>query len=144
MDLGHWITSLELEGSEIPYGFIYKITCLNNCKHYIGKKQCKTIFKRKPLKGKRNKRHEERETDWRTYTSSSRELNEDIITFGKENFKFQILRYCNSKFELSYFEAKLQFEEEVLFREDYYNGIINLRLGRPKNANDYRTQNTSL
>ena len=53
-------------------------------------------------------------------------------------------RFCNSKFELSYFEAKLQFEEEVLLRDDYYNVIINLRIGRPKNANDYRSQDTSL
>jgi hypothetical protein len=113
---------------------------LCNSKQYIGKKQCKSILKRKPLKGKRNKRHEERETDWRTYTSSSRELNEDIIIYGKSNFKFEIIRICESKFELAYFETKLQFEEEVLFREDYYNGIINLRVGRPKNGNAYRLQ----
>lgn len=144
MGLGHWTTSLIVENDNIPYGFIYRITCLSNNKQYIGKKQCKTIFKRKPLKGKRNKRHEERETDWKIYTSSSRELNEDIITYGKENFKFEILRWCKSKFELSYFEAKLQFEEEVLFRDDYYNGIINLRIGRPKRGDDYRAQDTTL
>lgn len=144
MDLGHWITLVNTADGNIPYGFIYKITCLINLKSYIGKKQCKTIFKRKPLKGKRNKRHEERETDWKTYTSSSRELNEDITTYGKDNFKFEILRFCKSKFELSYFEAKLQFEEEVLFRDDYYNGIINLRISRPKNGNDYRLQNSTL
>lgn len=144
MDLGHWITLVNTIDEVVPYGFIYKITCLSNSKSYIGKKQCKTIFKRKPLKGKRNKRHEERETDWKTYTSSSRELNEDIVTYGKNNFKFEILRFCKSKFELSYFEAKLQFEEEVLFRDDYYNGIINLRIGKPKNGNDYRLQNSTL
>jgi hypothetical protein len=121
MDLGHWTTLLLMQESSVPYGFIYKITCLTNNKKYIGKKQCKTIFKRKPLKGKRNKRHEERETDWKTYTSSSRELNEDIIKYGKDNFIFEIIQCCDSKFALSYFEAKLQFEEEVLLKEDYYN-----------------------
>jgi hypothetical protein len=144
MDLGHWITLVNTADGNIPYGFIYKITCYTNSKSYIGKKQCKTIFKRKPLKGKRNKRHEERETDWKTYTSSSRELNEDIITYGKDNFKFEILRFCKSKFELSYFETKLQFEEEVLLRDDYYNGIINLRVGKPKNGNAYRSQITEV
>jgi len=139
MGLCHWITSLEITDDNIPYGFIYKITCLSNLRHYIGKKQCKTIFKRRPLKGKKNKRHEERETDWREYTSSSRELNEDIVTYGKDKFIFKIIKLCKSKFELSYFEAKLQFEEEALLRDDYYNGIINLRIGKPKNANDYRT-----
>ena len=144
MDLGHWTTSLPIKDNIVPFGFIYKITCNSNSKHYIGKKQCKTIFKRKPLKGKRNKRHEERETDWKTYTSSSRELNEDIITYGKESFIFEIIKLCESKFELSYFEAKLQFEEEVLLRDDYYNGIINLRVGKPKNGNAYRLQTTEV
>jgi hypothetical protein len=139
MDTGHWTTVLDLEEGKLPYGFIYKITCNCNSKSYIGKKQCKTIFKRKPLKGKKNKRHEERETDWKIYTSSSRELNEDIILHGKNNFKFEIIRLCESKFELAYFEAKIQFEEEVLLRDDYYNGIINIRLGKPKNGNAYRS-----
>ena len=103
MDLGHWTTLLDVTNGIVPYGFIYKITCLANSKAYIGKKQCKTIFKRKPLKGKRNKRHEERETDWKIYTSSSRELNEDIILHGKDKFIFEILRFCNSKFRLLFF-----------------------------------------
>lgn len=139
MDLGHWTTSFIVENDNIPYGFIYKITCLSNNRQYIGKKQCKTIFKRKPLKGKRNKRHEERETDWKTYTSSSRELNEDIITHGKDNFKFEILRCCESKAELTYFEIKLQLECDALLRDDYYNGIINCRLRRFKCSSSMET-----
>lgn len=132
MDLGHWNTSLIIEEDNIPYGFIYKITCVPNNKKYIGKKQCKSVLKRKPLKGKKNKRHEIIETDWKTYTSSSRELNEDILKYGKESFKFEILEFCDSKFALAYREAKIQFDEEVLLRNDYYNGIINLRVSKPK------------
>lgn len=132
MDLGHWITSLIIEEDNIPYGFIYQITCLPTGKKYIGKKQCKSVLKRKPLKGKKNKRHESIETDWRSYTSSSRELNEDILKYGKDNFEFKILELCDSKFALAYREAKIQFEKEVLLRNDYYNGIINLRVSKPK------------
>jgi hypothetical protein len=132
MDLGHWSTSLIIEEGNIPYGFIYKITCLTTNKKYIGKKQCQSVLKRRPLKGKKNKRHEIIETDWRVYTSSSRELNEDIVKYGKENFNFEILEICDSKFALAYSEAKIQFEEEVLLRNDYYNGIINLRVSKPK------------
>jgi len=128
---GHW-EGLILENQEPPYGFIYRITNLTNNKKYIGKKQCKTILKRPPLKGKKKKRHEVKETDWRTYTSSSRELNEDIEQIGKEQFKFEIIKICDSKWTLAYEEAKIQFEEEVLLRHDYYNGIINLRIGKRK------------
>jgi len=132
MDLGHWSTSLIIEEGITPYGFIYKITCLVTNKKYIGKKQCQSVLKRRPLKGMKNKRHEIIETDWKSYTSSSRELNEDIAKYGKENFKFEILELCDSKFALAYREAKIQFEEEVLLRDDYYNGIINLRVSKPK------------
>ena len=131
VDLGHWEGVLE-ESTDLPYGFIYKITNLTNDKKYIGKKQCKSIRKRPPLKGKKNKRHEKIETDWKTYTSSSNELNKDLEQLGKGSFKFEILRWCDSKWELSYYEARLQFKEEVLLRNDYYNGIINVRIGGRK------------
>ena len=131
VDLGHWEGVLE-ESTDLPYGFIYKITNLTNDKKYIGKKQCQSIRKRPPLKGKKNKRHEKIETDWKTYTSSSNELNKDLETLGKGSFKFEILRWCDSKWELSYYEARLQFKEEVLLRDDYYNGIINVRIGGRK------------
>jgi len=131
VDLGHWEGVLE-ESTDLPYGFIYKITNLTNDKKYIGKKQCQSIRKRPPLKGRKNKRHEKIETDWKTYTSSSNELNKDLETLGKDNFKFEILRWCDSKWELSYYEARLQFKEEVLIRNDYYNGIINVRIGGRK------------
>lgn len=131
VDLGHWEGVLE-ENVDLPYGFIYKITNLTNDKKYIGKKQCQSIRKRPPLKGKKNKRHEKIETDWKTYTSSSNELNKDLEQLGKDSFKFEILRWCDSKWELSYYEARLQFKEEVLLRNDYYNGIINVRIGGRK------------
>ena len=84
------------------------------------------------LRDKKNKRHEIVETDWKSYTSSSLELNKDIELYGKDKFTFNIVKWCESKAELAYFEAKLQFECNVLFSDDYYNGIINCRLCRFK------------
>lgn len=136
MNLGHWTTTLSLE-KDMPFGFIYRITCKVNNRQYIGKKQCTTVKKRAPLKGKKNKRCEVCETDWKTYTSSSRELNNDILEYGKDNFIFEIIKFCESKFALAYEEAKIQFREEVLFSDNYYNGIINLRLSKPKHANRF-------
>lgn len=129
METGHWESKLELP--EKFYGFVYCITNLLNNKRYIGKKQAWTIKKLKPLKGKTRKRHVEKETDWKTYTGSSPELNEDIKNIGKDKFKFEIIKICDSKWALAYYEAKAQFENDVLFQpENFYNGIINLRIGR--------------
>jgi uncharacterized protein YdgA (DUF945 family) len=132
MNLGHWTTSLPIDENNLPYGFIYMITNIVNGKKYIGKKQIKSVKKLKPLKGKKNKRHFDIETDWRTYTSSSNDVNQDLTELGKDNFKFEILRFCQSKAELAYFEAKMQFDNNVLLDESFYNGIINCRLPRFK------------
>lgn len=129
MNLGHWQTKLLIEYSNLPYGFIYIITNVITGKKYIGKKQMKSIKKMAPLKGNKNKRHKEVETDWKEYTSSSNDVNEDIQKYGKDKFTFEIIRLCDSKFELAYYEAKLQFENDVLLTDKFYNGIINCRIG---------------
>jgi hypothetical protein len=131
VDLGHWILNENVIIDENTFGFIYEITNTITGKKYIGKKQCKSKLKRKPLKGKKNKRIEIKESDWKVYTSSSTDLNEDIKKYGKDKFIFKILRACGSKWELAYFEISEQIDKNVLMREDYYNGIINVRIGRP-------------
>jgi hypothetical protein len=67
-----------------------------------------------------------------TYTSRCNELNDDIAKLGKENFTFEILKFCNSKWELGYYEIQEQINRQVLFTTEYYNGIINCRLGKLK------------
>jgi hypothetical protein len=134
MDLGHWQTTLPFNNDNLPFGFIYCITNQTNGKVYFGKKQIKRVKKLKPLKGKKNKRHFDVESDWKTYTSSSNDVNEDIILHGKNKFKFEIIKFCDSKFELAYYEAKIQFDNNVLLKEGYYNGIINCRIGRAPDA----------
>lgn len=131
MELGHWILGDSVKLEESTFGFIYEITNTATNKKYIGKKQCKSKLKRAPLKGRKNKRIEIKESDWREYTSSSTELNEDIKKYGKDKFIFKILKTCNSKWELAYFEIFEQIKNNVLLRDDYYNGIINVRIGRP-------------
>jgi len=131
MDNGHWLVGEGVEMTGDVFGFIYEITNLISNKKYIGKKQCKSRIKRKPLKGKTRNRIDYIDSDWKLYTSSSNELNEDIKKTGKENFQFKILRTCDSKWALAYYEIKEQLDRNVLLREDFYNGIINVRIGRP-------------
>ncbi len=131
MDTGHWLLNENVYIHENMFGFIYEITNKVNGKKYIGKKQCVRKIRRKPLKGKTRNRIDHKESDWKTYTSSSNELNEDIQKHGKENFEFRILKVCGSKWELGYEEIKEQISRDVLRRDDYYNGIINVRIGTP-------------
>jgi len=113
-------------------GFVYEITNTHNGKKYIGKKLTKFKVTKKPLKGKKNKRRSTKESDWRTYWGSSPHLQEDVEKIGPDNFTREILYYCTSRGELSYLEAKEQFDREVLKTDEYYNGIINVRVGSSK------------
>ncbi len=130
LNLGHW-TCVE-QWDELPFGFVYIITNLSNGMKYIGKKQIVKKTKRPPLKGKKRKRIIVGESDWKTYTGSSDRLNADIEKLGKNQFTFEIIRSCGTKSELAYMETFYQFQAEALIREDYYNGILNVRIGKVK------------
>jgi len=110
-------------------GFVYLITNLTNNRKYIGKKLTEFKTTKPPLKGKKNKRRGTKESDWRTYWGSSDKLLADIAALGDDKFTREILFYCMSRGELSYIEAKQQFDRKVLETDDYYNGIINVRVG---------------
>ena len=111
------------------YGFVYRITNLTNGMDYIGRKYFKTVRKLNPLKGFKRKRKVTKETDWQDYWGSSNRLNEDIEKHGKHNFKREIICLCDSRGQTNYMEAKIQFDENVLLREDNYNGIIAIKIG---------------
>tara|TARA_B100001059_G_scaffold201354_1_gene208645 strand:+ start:354 stop:782 length:429 start_codon:yes stop_codon:yes gene_type:complete len=113
-------------------GFVYLITNLTNEQKYIGKKLARFKVTRPPLKGRKNKRRSSKESDWRTYWGSSDHLNADVKELGEDKFTREILYYCQSRGMLSYLEAKEQFDRAVLLSDEYYNGIINVRVGSSK------------
>ena len=110
-------------------GFVYLITNLTNGRKYIGKKLAKFKTTKPPLKGRKNKRRGYKESDWKTYWGSSDKLNADVEALGEDKFTREILYYCKSRAEMSYIEAREQFDRRVLESDDYYNGIINVRVG---------------
>ena len=110
-------------------GFVYLITNLKTKQKYVGKKLAKFKTTKPPLKGKKNKRRGYKESDWREYWGSSDRLNEDVKNLGEENFTREILYFCKSRAEMSYIEAREQFDRRVLETDEYYNGIINVRVG---------------
>ena len=109
-------------------GFVYIIKNLQTDKKYIGKKTL-TFKKTKVVKGKKKKYTVE--SDWRDYWGSCEELKEDVKVYGELNFRREILRFCRSKSELSYWEAKYQFEYDVLYKpNEFYNAWIFVKVRR--------------
>lgn len=131
-------------------GFIYEIETKDG-KKYIGRKQfyskrkttvSKAVYDKTKAEGgivsktrdkKKSrkkapvwiyKRLDVKETPWKTYTGSSKELNSDLkkgIDYSKK-----ILMYCYNKSQMTYYETKLQMCEGVIEENDeyYYNGNI--------------------
>ena len=112
--------------------FVYLITNLIDHKKYVGKKLAKFKTTKNPLKGRKNKRRGTKESDWRTYWGSNSHLVDDVLRLGEHRFTREILHYCPSKGVASYLEAQEQFERKVLEADEYYNGIINVRIGGSK------------
>lgn len=109
-------------------GFVYQITELDTGKKYIGKKffwRPKTLPKTKTRKRRVKTRVE---SDWKSYYGSSKEVQQIVEDKGSDSFKREILRLCKTKGECSYYEAKLQFEFDVLLRDDYYNEFIGCKI----------------
>ena len=128
-----------VEITELPecVGFVYQITCVLSGKSYIGKKLShftKTSIKTVTLKSgikKKKKVKTQVESDWRTYWSSSTELQNDVKELGEENFTREILFYCQSKGTLSYIELREQILNKVLEDSNlWYNGIIQAKIHR--------------
>lgn len=112
-------------------GFVYIIENRLTGRKYIGKKQLsfsRTSYRKNPKTGKPKKVKKLVESDWRDYYGSSPELLKDVETLGAENFSRTILHFCKTKGELSYQELVEQINNRVLERDDFYNGIIQVRI----------------
>lgn len=123
----------QLPNSEELEGFVYKITNIITGKFYIGKKSLWSVRKKKiSARAKKStgtrKTFEKitKESDWKTYYGSSKDLKDDVNRLGQTAFKREILELCKSKKYLSYAEFAWQVKLDVL-RVNSYNGNI---LGR--------------
>lgn len=113
-------------------GFVYIITHKESGRYYIGKKQFWSKRTLKPLKGKKRKRHTVVESDWKKYWGSSNKFNAYVKAEGKSKFTREMLLHCDSKFDLSYEELKLQMYYNIFEDSLAFNEIINIRLRRRK------------
>lgn len=98
MKYGHWTYHTELDATK--FGFVYSITHKETGKSYIGRKNFTTS------KGN--------DAKWKSYTSSSKPLNADIKTMGKDAFEFIILSVHDDNNSLGLAEIQKQTELRVL------------------------------
>jgi hypothetical protein len=116
------------------YGFIYKITNLETNKFYIGKKSFVHNKKKKLTKkeiaeqtgpGRRSTtKVEQVDSGWRNYWGSSKELLADVKLLGKDKFEREIIRFCPTKKQLTYYEVCYQISYLVLFTDSYNDNIL--------------------
>ena len=107
------------------FGFVYLVTHTPSGKKYLGKKQLISNRTLPPLKGQKKKRKIQKESDWKTYYGSQTEVkqlvkeSQDMLEFVRE-----IIIFTSTKKQLTYFETKLQFVNEVLENDEYLNSNI--------------------
>jgi hypothetical protein len=115
-------------------GFVYIITNTVSGRMYVGKKLARfktTRYKMHTQKNGKKVRKKIRgavASDWQEYHGSSDQLNRDVESIGRDQFRREILYYCRSKAECNYIEAREQFARKVLESDQYYNGHIRVRV----------------
>ena len=117
----HWTfrdDKTRVSDPEEYFGFVYLITNKKNQRKYVGCKQYWQMRHRKRYKP----------SNWKVYTSSSKELCADIEKIGKRNFKFEIIQEYETKRGLHYYEQYYQMKHHVLTavlegtdQKEYYN-----------------------
>lgn len=101
-------------------GFVYLITNTVTGRMYIGKK--KTCIQKAKKFAK--------ESDWKSYWGSNKELLEDIKTLGEDKFTREVLHWCVSPGEQSWWELVELVERKAMTAKlpdgtnAYYNGNI--------------------
>lgn len=106
------------------FGFVYIIIDKTNDNFYIGKKQFYSITNVKLSKKKQNinykgigrkKQKEEviKETNWRNYKSSSKQVISLIESKDIKNFEFKILEFAENSTQLKYLETFYQFKYDI-------------------------------
>jgi hypothetical protein len=131
MNTGHWVWNGKKFNPKDYVGFVYEIVGKTDKLIYIGIKTFQKKITQKPLKGKKRKRRSVTESDWKTYISSSKELQKDIEK-NKKDYEFKIVKLCKTKTELKCYEAYYQLDYYVkgkwhLLRNEYIGFRLRIR-----------------
>lgn len=120
-DYGHWSIFEKVNINEY-LGFVYVIE-FDDGKKYVGAKKIWKRIKTPPASFKRGPKKGFEESDWRTYTSSSREVNA-LISSGVNPKKYIIVGWYNSWGKTLMAEMEMQLANDVLRNENWMNKQI--------------------
>ena len=115
----------ESEDIKDYFGFCYILTDLENGMKYIGRKYFHSVRKKKGIR-----KRVRSESDWKTYYSSSKKIQQMVQESGPNRFKREILSLYKKKGQVNYNETKLLFQHNVLEAANdegerlYYNDNI--------------------
>lgn len=124
---GRNIESIE-DFPQHTYGFIYQVTHLPSQKKYIGKKVLYHNKTLPPLKGTKRKRKIVKESDWKTYYGSQKEIKDLVKQSLPSEFERLILYIAFSKKLLTYYELKYLFSRGAIEpHSNYLNDNISGR-----------------
>tara|TARA_R100000664_G_C2699106_1_gene100140 strand:+ start:264 stop:704 length:441 start_codon:yes stop_codon:yes gene_type:complete len=126
--MSHWLyknKTLE-EAPEGYFGFVYLITNLKTGRKYIGRKYFGTT-RRVKVAGKKRRKVIRKDSNWKDYTGSSKELNQDIQTLGMWQFRFEILILGKTKGQVNYLEENIHHRFHVASSGEFYNDCIGPR-----------------
>jgi hypothetical protein len=156
----NWLyNGIEVTDELIPegaVGFVYMITHIPTNRFYIGKKNLGSVrnirlgkrelervkLERKELKkpGPTPKKKQVRKSsDWVTYYSSNKWINEQIKDGKEDEFRRDIIEFSFSSKNLSYLETYYQFKHEVLTNEFSINDNIMGRFFRKDTINNNKS-----
>ena len=128
---------------EVPpsgyYGFIYRIVD-DKGRVYFGKKafthKKKSKISKRTIKATKTRKRisiTQVDSKWLSYWGSSKQLLEYIETRGgTQGFKREIVKLCENKQSLTYWEMAIMVEQNVLFRDDCWNGCVLSRFYKGK------------
>ena len=115
------------------FGFVYRITNICTGRAYVGKKVLynnlnKTLTQKEiaawvgPGRVPKLKKVQ-KESDWKGYWGSNKEIKRDLKELGEECFTREILTLCKTKKQLTYYEVYWQMCLNVLGTDSYNDNI---------------------
>ena len=126
--MSHWLYKNKVlnEAPKDYFGFVYLITNLKSKRKYIGRKYFGTT-RRVKVAGKKRRKVIRKDSNWKEYTGSSRELNQDIKDLGMLQFRFEILILGKTKGQVNYLEENIHHRFHVASSSEFYNDCIGPR-----------------